>query len=377
MKKPQNSLWFFPSCLFIFFSIFLLVKFIFIFFFSAAYEPKFIFDLTPFYLFSGISTIHLLFLSLGVVLFDTFLHLKATKRRLLYSYLPTALILSGLGITIMFNEVSIMYVFHYIVFGLLLLTVLIDHNSMLTSQETHVLSPGKKHREPHEEKKPLAALFKPVKRDAMKPSPQPQFTTEAGLTLTQKDSYEVILKNIQSLFESLERRTMKLEQVENEIEDRRRNLIQQEEMFIDRLTYHLKSKERFGFENKDGSTEISSVNQIFIKDKIIDHLVMEDATDFIAVVQRGVVKQVSNSFAHFLGYDACEVINKKLFVFFTPEGMKNLKQFCENKLKGVTLNSYQSVFLTKKYDQRRVEITVQPTTYHGDAAEILIVKEIK
>jgi PAS domain S-box-containing protein len=211
----------------------------------------------------------------------------------------------------------------------------------------------------------------------MKPSPQPQFMTEADMTLKQKDSYEVILKNIQSLFEALERRTMKLEKLENEIEDRRKNLIQQEEMFIDRLTYHLKSKERFDFEEKDLSKKLSSDNQIFIKDEITDHLVIEDATDCIAVVQRGVLKQVSNSFANFLGYDASEVVNKKLFVFFTPEGMKNLKQFCENKLKGVALNSYKSVFLTKNYDQIRVEIIVQPTIYHGDAAEILIVKEIK
>jgi hypothetical protein len=35
------------------------------------------------------------------------------------------------------------------------------------------------------------------------------------------------------------------------------------------------------------------------------------------------------------------------------------------------------VFLTKNYMQIPAEIVVQPTLYHGEAAEILFVKEIK
>ena len=108
----------------------------FIFFFRAAFEPKFIFELTPFYLLSGLSNVQLGLLSLMVILADMYLHLRSGKRNLLLSFLPTSVMLSSLGFTIMFSPMDIAYVYHYSLFGCLLLVVLIDYQYVLTGVET-------------------------------------------------------------------------------------------------------------------------------------------------------------------------------------------------------------------------------------------------
>lgn len=369
MKKLNYFLWYFPIIFFLFISLFIFVKFIFIFFFKAAFEPGFIFDLTPFYLLSGINNLHLLFLSTALILSDAYLHIKSTRRCLIYSYLPTSLMLSGLVLTIIFREISISYVYHYFIFGCMLLIVLIDHKHILAPIETLEKKPMTIK---IEEKKPVAILTKPISAEAKKIFTYPKLTTEADKTFDIMVSFEIILEKIQALFEVIERKTIKLEKLENEIEESRKNLIQQEKMFIDSLNYY-KPRDRFDI----GDKNLSSIDQIFITDKIKDHLVIDETTDCIAVVQRGILKQINNSFADFLGYNINELINKSLFGFFTPKSIENVKNYHLDRLKGVVSNSYKTVFVTKDYNEIPVEIFVEPTIYKGEAAEILVVKGIK
>jgi len=378
MSKFRNSLRLFPCCLFLFFSIFISVKFIFIFFFRAAYEPSFMFNFTPFYLFSGISSTQLLFLSLGMIWVDTLLHFKATKRNLLLSYFPSSIIISGLGIAMVLNEASVSYLFHYLIFCLLLLAILIDHNHILKSDEISTMALPKQQQKKHRrERQPFTPFSTSKQKQAMRIPSEPGLVTGFTQRPMHNDSYEAILKNIQSFFEVLERRAVNLEKLENEYEERKNNLIRQEEMLIDRLSCYLKSKERTEEREKTVVKEQSVVHQVPLNEKITNHLVIDESSECLVVVQRGILKQVSNTFANVLGYNTEELVNKKLFIFLTPDGMKNVKQYCENRLKGVVVNSYTTVLLTKNYDQIPVEIIVQPTEYNGESAELLLVKEIK
>jgi len=135
MNKPGGMIWNLPFYFFVFLGLFVFIKFVFIFFFRAAFEPQFIFELTPFYILSGINSLQLLFLSLIVVAYDTYLHMQATRKNILRSFIPTAFMLCGLGLGITNKEISISSLAHYILFGLLLFIILIDHRRTLIFPE--------------------------------------------------------------------------------------------------------------------------------------------------------------------------------------------------------------------------------------------------
>jgi PAS domain S-box-containing protein len=378
MKKHNNRSWLFPCCLFVFFSIFITVKFVFIFFFRASYEPEFIFELTPFHILSGINNIQLLFLSLAVILLDTYFHVKATKRSLIYSYLPTSLMLSGLGLTIMFGEMDMSYVYHYLIFGCLLLVVLIDQRHILMLIETPTIIPEKESDWTKiKDKKTVDAKLKPTRAEASRYYKSPQPYIAADKTFELKELSENFLKKMQVMLEELERKTIKLERLEKESEEKRINILEYEILFTDRLISYFESKERFDFGNKDITKETSSADQIFIGDKIKDNLIIDEITDCAAVVQRGILKQINKSFADFLGYEINEIVDKSFFVFVAPDNLDDVKKYYLNKLKGVASKSYETVFLTKDNNELFVEITAKPTIYKGEVAEILVVKEVK
>jgi PAS domain S-box-containing protein len=116
---------------------------------------------------------------------------------------------------------------------------------------------------------------------------------------------------------------------------------------------------------------------MFVKEKIVDRLVVDETSDIVAVVQRGVFKQISNTFADFLGYERDELLQKSFFVFVAPHGFEDARKYYLNRLKGVTTNSFRTVLLTKEHNEVIVEITVTPTIYMGDVAEFLSIKETR
>jgi hypothetical protein len=106
-----------------------------IFFLRSAFEPKFIFELTPAFIFKGFNNLQLLFLSLVVVAYDAFLHIKGGRKNLIYSFIPTFIMLGGIGVGISTKELSISNFPYYILFGLLLLVVVVDHKHTLKVPE--------------------------------------------------------------------------------------------------------------------------------------------------------------------------------------------------------------------------------------------------
>jgi hypothetical protein len=252
MKKLTSRSWLFPCCLFIFFSIYLLVKFVFIFFFRAAFEPKVIFELTPFYLLSGLSNVQLGLLSLLIILTDMYLHLRSGKRNLLFSFLPTSVMLSSLGFTIMFSPMDIAYVYHYSLFGCLLIVVLIDYQYVLKGVETPTMLRKK---EPVAmkimQKEPAAVRVKSLFVKNAKYNQHSQVPLAPAITFELKEVTDTILQKMQTLLEDLERKSIRIEKLENDIEERRRNLENKEKMFTNRVIPSFESKENF-YERKNG-----------------------------------------------------------------------------------------------------------------------------
>ena len=355
-----------------------MVKFIFIFFFGAAYEPEFIFDLTPLYLLSGFSKIQLLSLSLLVMVLDMYLHLRSSKRRILLSFLPTSVMLASVGFTIMFRPIGLSSVLHYILFVCLLLVVLIDYQCILKDvQLPTMVRKTKPIMTTISQKEPTPvrnrSLF--TKHTKTRQSAPGSITTPSSYEF--KDATDTIIQKMQTMVDELERKTVRIETVENELKKRQKTIEHQEKAIADRVISYRESKEKTSSHEDHLVRTSPSDETMFVKEKIVDRLVVDETSDIVAVVQRGVFKQISNTFADFLGYERDELLQKSFFVFVAPHGFEDARKYYLNRLKGVTTNSFRTVLLTKEHNEVIVEITVTPTIYMGDVAEFLSIKETK
>jgi len=374
MERYKDISWIFTCCFFIFLSIFISVKFIFIFFLKAAYEPSFIFEMTPLHLLSGINSLQLIFLSLLVILFDTYLHVKATRRNLIYSYLPTILVLAGLGLSMMLNEINTSYILHYVIFGFFLAILLIDHRRILTLP----VSPKKEQDRSILEKKTPSFLetknVTPIYETSYK---QPKIiTATTSKNFEVKDESAALIKNVQALFDQLQLKTKKLEVLENNIEERRKKLIEQENLFKDYLKSYVESTEKSVPLVKDSFRKTSDENQVILGEKIKDNLIIDNETDCVAIIQRGILKKINNCFANMLGYQPEELVNKSLFAFIASDGIDEVKKHYLRRLKDVSSGSYKTVFLKKDDSKLLVEVTVESVVYDGENAEIIVIKQV-
>lgn len=374
MRAPKRQAWLFPTCFFIFFSIYLFVKFLFVFFFSAAYEPRFIYQMTPFYLFSGVSNIQLLSLSLVLCVFDLYLHVFVSKRKLLLSFLPTSLLGLGIGYTVMFNPPDISFIFHYGLFGCLMLVILVDYQYVLKGVEAVAIPRATTSMMNVMTKGPLRNRTKPLFRrhsslHQQRITPHPAESTTALHNVSQ-----MLLQKMQTIVDDLERKTDRIEQLERKFEEQQR-IIANQGMATKSVNLPSASKEQLNQNNLIGG--ISAEERIILKEKIENHLIVDEMNGLVAIVQRGIFKEISNSFAGFLGYERTELLQKNFFIFIAPRGFDDARKYYLNRLKGVTSNSFRTVLRTKTQTELLVEITVTPTIYKGDSAEFLCIKEVK
>jgi PAS domain S-box-containing protein len=278
----------------------------------------------------------------------------------------------------MFSEMNMSYIYHYVLFGCLLLVVLIDYKHVLVSVETPTIM-RKKEPKPIRiaSKEPAVHRVRSLFSKDVKYNQTPQAPVVTAGTYEFKEVSDNILSKMQAMLEDLERKTLRIEKLENTIEERRRNLVDQEKMLTYDVTSYLKLMERMENKSKYLTPEVSSVDKMFIEGKVVDHLVIEKTTECAAIIQKGVLKKINHSFADFLSYGVEELVNKSLFVFIAYEGMEAAKKYYLGRLKGVASRSYKTVFLTKDNQKVPVEITIEPTMYNGEVAEIIIVKEIE
>lgn len=378
MKKIDYFLWYFPICFLVFFAIYLLVKFIFIFFFRSAFEPGFIFDLTPFYLLSGINNLNLISLSLIVIWFDVYLHIKISKKNLIISFLPTGIMLAGLGFQIAVKDLNISGIFYYIIFFCLLFIALIDHKHILIFPD--IISQSKRH------------VFAGITKDkvfidklelpSFKPPPIEKTIRIEGidevLTLhkeTLSDLRELIednLKKEEIVIEKLDEKTKKIDQLVKDVEERRKRLIQDEILFRKHLIYSLDQR------NFVKSIDFNK-NLTFKPKQEIDYqkTMLDDFLGCAAILKRGILKQVNNSFAELLGYKIEELLDKSLFDFVVPEGLSGFKKYFLDRLKGKSISSFETIFITKDDNKIAVEVTIKPKYFNSERVEIAVVRCLK
>ena len=151
----------------------------------------------------------------------------------------------------------------------------------------------------------------------------------------------------------------RLEQLENELENRKKLIDRQEKLMMDEIT---DTKDTLPINFKD---ELPTNQDIF--DKI---------PGCAAIIQRGILKKVNDSFAELIGYNVREIIDKSLFDFIGPEGFSDIERFYFNRLKGEDAYFYQTVLVTKDNNQINVEVVTKPTFFNGEKADIAVVKKV-
>lgn len=379
-----------------FLTLFLSAKFIFIFFFRAAYEPSVLFELNPFHLLAGFNRLQLLVLSLVISSVNTYLHLNASKKNLLLSFLPTALMLGGLGLSIATTEFNTDIIIHYILFGSLLFVLLIDHRHTLSFPE-ELASPSK---EPFWAKIPtqkpsptpqirrssrpfslMSSFLSLFRHTATKPEKGEPFYTNkkpAARAATSLDkpshdlrqpvppTYEPISKD---RLQELDKKMKKLERLEGEIEHRRKHLVEQEKHFRKHVAasrvHHLSISEK----------EQSSVPATPSEKRVQNDLsLLDEIHQCAAVIQRGLLKQMNDDFTQLLGYSTHELLGKNILDFIGSEGLAEFGKYYLNKLKGIDQHTYDVVFITKHNREIPATVTIKPTLFKGEKADIVIIQ---
>ena len=150
----------------------------------------------------------------------------------------------------------------------------------------------------------------------------------------------------------------KLESLEYEIENRRQNLANLNRLADEQVL------------EADTPVDIGS------KD-VFDVGYLDDISDGAAIIQRGILRKVNDYFAELLGYGAEEIVDKSLFDFISPEGFSGLEDYYLHRLKGDSVSSYDTIFLTKDNSKVFVEVETKPIVFDGEKAELAVFRKIK
>lgn len=164
----------------------------------------------------------------------------------------------------------------------------------------------------------------------------------------------------------------KLLSLEAEIEKRRRDIVELE----DALRENLSSSSASGndFDVVSSETEDSSSDENVVQEDY--HEILDKIPQCAAIVQRSIVKQINSSFAELVGFETDEIVEKSLFDFIALEGLADVEKYYLGRLKGSGNSTYETIFSTKDGSKIQVEVSVKPTTYNGEKAEIAVVKEM-
>lgn len=165
----------------------------------------------------------------------------------------------------------------------------------------------------------------------------------------------------------------KLEVLENEIENRREELVDQERMLSDRFAAYLDESTR----DKSTESDVELTSEVERgKETSEHHEILDKIPECAAIVQRGMLKQINRSFAQLLGYEMEELVEKSLLDFVAPEGFSEIEEYYLNRLKGEAVSTYETVFLTSDDRKIRVEISIKPVSYDGEKADMAVVRTL-
>ena len=164
----------------------------------------------------------------------------------------------------------------------------------------------------------------------------------------------------------------KLFSLEAEIEKRRRDLVELEDALRENISSSSISGSDFDTVSYDAE-DVSSDKNVVQEDY---HDILDKIPQCAAIIQRSIVKQINSSFAELIGFGTDEIVEKSLFDFIAPEGLADIEKYYLGRLKGSGNSVYETIFSTKDDNKIPVEVSVKPTTYNGEKAEIAVVKEM-
>ncbi|MFO7678387.1 MAG: hypothetical protein R6V50_08440 [Thermoplasmatota archaeon] len=380
MKKLNYVLWYFPLSFFVFLGIYTFVKFIFIFFFNAAFEPVFIFDFAPLYMLSGINPLQLIFLSLILIFFEIYLHLNISRKNILLSFIPTSIILSGLGLRIATNEMSTNYMLHYIAFGCFLAIALMDQKLSLllpddiyTREKEIVLPTSRKDKHIVSKSDFISEPSSTVQKQIQTGKINEILTLHKETLVSLRTMLKDEVKRVKDMMVGLEKKSQKLDYLYSEIEERRRILIDEERLFQRDFFSTLDKKKPVEVDRRNNELQLDykEYQEIEKKPTMLDEL-----KGCSAIVKRGILKQASPEFINLFGFDADKNLQNNLINFIAPEGLSLIHNFYLDRLKGNKVSTYNTVLLTRDNKKISVKIDIKRIIYNGQTADFLIIENL-
>ena len=163
----------------------------------------------------------------------------------------------------------------------------------------------------------------------------------------------------------------KLEVLEEEVENRRIDVVTTEKMFNDQFLSSLNE----GFQTT--SLLDPSVDRSDSDEEESSHDLINDIQDCAAIIQRGKFKQVNQSLLSLLGYETNELLDKSVINFVDSEHFADIKQHYLNRLKGLDAASYQAVFLSKEQNELPLLVNTRPTVFNGEQAELAVFRKLE
>ena len=138
----------------------------------------------------------------------------------------------------------------------------------------------------------------------------------------------------------------------------------------------LNTSEKKETKNNEKLEEIIGDENINIDVEEVDFTEFLNKSDAVAIVQRGILKQVNNSLADMLGYNIEEIADRRLFDFVDQEGFEGIEKYYRDRLKGNDSSSYESIFLTKDNNKIWVNVNIKSSYLNGEKTDIMVVKKL-
>ena len=404
MRNKELSIYCIPQYVFLFLSFYVINKFIVIFFFKAAFFPRFLFHLTPLNWFVGFDDTQLLALSLIVMLGNMILHVSMRRRHVQYSLMVTMILLIGIGLAIATAPFSIEYFLHYAIFFILMICLLLDYRLLL------ILSGSIRNNA-------FSRLSSMSSADSNKTIPTITHPRRSKRPVTARPGRPVNISKPHTLFSSLSsglsklfhppslppsRRFMNFSRSSNMLESRsdidqcnpdpnmmipieentRSHIVQLDHM-IDEIRidpaeltdeYYDNIKDdllRSNFSPPVMDTCISEDD----KRRAYQHLV--DSIDEQAIIiNRGVIKAVNSSIAHKLGYDPAELIERNFLHLLSMDSIPVYRRNVVSRLHGGQ-ETFQSLVLVSKYHKKQVvHVSSRTIKIIEGTADLLIIQNV-
>jgi len=397
MKQNNHYIWYIPLYFMLFFSCYTLLKFIAIFFFMTAYLPTFLFDFSFLYMFSGFDNTHLLFIGMILIICNLYFHMSLSKRHLLFSFPLTLLLLSGIGLRVATSNISLNYIFHYIIFSMLLLVLVIDHKLYLFIPEDYKTPLDKTKTEVEKVSLPAFNMVHPtpsstqgfssISKTILKSfddfkktmssrlgigSPQP-----ASVGLGSKGIDSSIELDVLGNTEDMDTFVHPVERDADKIATTKQMLNGIETQSLDYLDLKI---------NETKLEDTSFLDTFFKELSVQPGLITIGDYDFLSIVNqidesaiiiaRGVVKAANTQFASLIHQPIGDIIDQDFINFLAPEGYASFKSHCSKRLSGETSQNFNVVLYTRNHEKIPLQAMIKSTSINGEPIEITIFQKM-